>query len=124
MKAQCDKNCFACPYEDCICDDLTYEDYKAEREIDLLSGAVELKTPSNIRAARRKYREENIDDLKAYKRAWYQANKERAAVYNREYREKNQEYFKSYKRAYYQAHKEKWSSYKKKGEINGSRSKS
>lgn len=101
MKAQCDKNCFACPYEDCIYDDLTYEDYKAEREIDLLSGAVELKTPPNIRAARRKYYEENkekvaaaqrkyyeenIDDLKAYKRAWYQSNKERLRIKRQEKR--------------------------------------
>lgn len=86
MKAQCDKNCFACPYEDCIYDDLTYEDYKAEREIDLLSGAVELKTPPNIRAAQRKYYEENIDDLKAYKRAWYQSNKERLRIKRQEKR--------------------------------------
>ena len=107
MKAQCDKNCFACPYEDCIYDDLTYEDYKAEREIDLLSGAVELKTPPNIRAAQRKYREENKEKVAAAQRKYREENKEKVAAAQRKYREENIDDLKAYKRAWYQSNKER-----------------
>ena len=96
MRAECDKNCFVCPYEDCICDDLTYEDYKAEREIDLLSGAVRPRTPSNIRAAQRKYYEENKEKVAAARRKYYEENKEKVAAAQRKYREENKEKWKTY----------------------------
>ena len=30
----CDKNCFCCPFEDCISDEMDYEDYIEEKRID------------------------------------------------------------------------------------------
>ena len=121
-KAQCDKNCFACPYEDCICDDLTYEDYKAEREIDLLTGAKEYKTSPNERARKKRYYEENKERIAATRREQRANNKEKISAYQRKYREENKEkvaaaqrkYYeeniddlKAYKRAWYQSNKER-----------------
>lgn len=136
----CNHDCLNCIHDDCINDALTHADYLAEREMDLLSGAVDPpKASGKLRAYKKQYRLENkeketeyqrryyqehAEKKKAATRAWYQENKERAATYGREYREKKKEYYKAYKQAYYQAHKEKWNDYKKKGEINGSRSKS
>lgn len=136
----CNHDCLNCIHDDCINDALTHADYLAEREMDLLSGAVDPpKASGKLRAYKKQYRLENkeketeyqrryyqehAEKKKAATRAWYQENKERAATYGREYREKKKEYYKAYKQAYYQAHKEKWNDYKKKGEINGSRSES
>ena len=106
-KAQCDKNCFACPYEDCICDDLTYEDYKAEREIDLLTGAKEYKTSPNERARKKRYYEENKERIAATRREKRANNKEKISAYRREYSRKNKEKISAYQRKYREENKEK-----------------
>lgn len=66
MKPVCDYDCFHCPYEDCINDEMRHEDYQEGKEIDLLSGAREYKTSESHRAARKKYREENKEKWKEY----------------------------------------------------------
>ena len=66
MAPVCDRNCFTCPYEDCICDDITYEDFRAEKEIDLMSGAKVYKTSSKARAIQKRYYEENKEKWKLY----------------------------------------------------------
>ena len=55
MNPICNRDCFHCPYEDCINDELLLEDYQVEKEIDLLSGTREYKTPKAIRASKKKY---------------------------------------------------------------------
>ena len=35
----CDKNCFCCPFEDCISDEMDYEDYIEEKRIDKIIGS-------------------------------------------------------------------------------------
>ena len=77
----CDKNCFSCTYADCIYDGLDYDDYKAERERDLISGAKELAGSLKARAAKRKYYEENREKMNADSRSYYQKNKEKWAKY-------------------------------------------
>lgn len=67
MNPICNHDCFHCPYEDCINDELLLEDYQVEKEIDLLSGARGYKTPKAIRAAQKKYYEENKEKWKEYK---------------------------------------------------------
>jgi len=88
LKAVCDKNCFTCPYEDCICDELTYEDFKAEKEIDLLSGAKEYKTSPKARAAQKRYYEENKEKVAAAQKRYYEENKEKWKLYNQKQKEK------------------------------------
>ena len=107
MTPVCDMNCFVCPYEDCIFDDLTYEDYQAEREIDLLSGAKVLKTSPSMRASRKQY---------------YEENKEKIAAYGKQYREENKEAIRTEQRRYYQKNKAKWKVYaqnRKEKKANG-----
>ena len=77
MNSVCDRNCFECPYLDCICDELTLEDYQAEREIDLLSGARILKTSPKVAAQQKQYREANKEKVAAQQKQWYEANKKR-----------------------------------------------
>lgn len=80
MKPVCNLDCFHCPYEDCINDELFLEDYKAEKELDFLSGAKEYKTPEDIRAAQKKYYEENKEKWKEYNRRSRQKKKNPPAL--------------------------------------------
>ena len=126
MPTVCDMNCFACPHEDCIFDDLTYQDYQSEKEIDLLSGAKVLKTSPSMLASRKQYREENKEKIAASRKQYYEENKEKIAAYGKQYREENKEkiaaYGKQYReenkeairaeqKSYYQRNKDKWKTY-------------
>lgn len=88
MKPVCDYDCFHCPYEDCINDELLLEDYQVEKEIDLLSGAREYKTPKAIRASNKKYYEENKEKVAAYSKKYREENKEKWKEYNQKSRQK------------------------------------
>lgn len=88
MKPVCDYDCFHCPYEDCINDELLLEDYQVEKEIDLLSGAREYKTSESHRAAQKKYREENKEKVAAARKKYYEENKEKWKEYNQKSRQK------------------------------------
>ena len=99
MKPVCDYDCFHCPYEDCINDEMRLEDYQVEKEIDLLSGAREYNTSESHRSAQKKY---------------YEENKEKVAAYNKKYREENKEKVAAYSKKYYEENKEKWKEYNQK----------
>ena len=88
MNPICNRDCFHCPYEDCINDELLLEDYQVEKEIDLLSGAREYKTPKAIRASKKKYREENKEKVAAAQKKYYEENKEKWKEYNQKSRQK------------------------------------
>ena len=65
MKPVCDYDCFHCPYEDCINDEMRFEDYQEGKELELISGAKEYNTSESRRAAQKKYREENKEKVAA-----------------------------------------------------------
>ena len=68
----CNKECFSCPYDDCINDEPDYEDYKAQAE--------------NDKAVKDERRGEKAKKEAAYQREYYKNNKEklkRRAVYER-----------------------------------------
>lgn len=88
MKPICNRDCFHCPYEDCINDELLLEDYQVEKEIDLLSGAREYNTSESHRAAQKKYREENKEKVAAYSKKYREENKEKWKEYNQKSRQK------------------------------------
>lgn len=88
MKPICNRDCFHCPYEDCINDELLLEDYQVEKEIDLLSGAREYNTSESHRAAKKKYYEENKEKVAAYSKKYYEENKEKWKEYNQKSRQK------------------------------------
>lgn len=70
----CNKDCFHCPYPDCIDDDMDHEDYveAAERDRELRF------TPEKRKVA-------------AQKKAWYEANREKVAAQQKAYREAHRE---------------------------------
>lgn len=99
MKPVCDYDCFHCPYEDCINDEMRLEDYQEGKELELISGAKKYKTSESHRAAQKKY---------------YEKNKERLAAYQKKYREKNKEKVAATQKKYYEENKEKWKEYNQK----------
>lgn len=96
MKPVCDYDCFHCPYEDCINDEMRLEDYQEGKELELISGAKEYNTSESHRAAQKKYREENKEKVAAYSKKYYEENKEKVAAYRKKYREENKEKWKEY----------------------------
>ena len=79
----CDKDCFNCPYDDCINDELDAEDYRSARAID---DFVRPRTRAEeaIAAKKREYREANREAIAAKKREYYEANREAIAAKKRE----------------------------------------
>ena len=79
----CDKNCFECPYEDCIRDGMDLEDYKESRQRELTMH----KTPEQKRAAAKQkaYYEANRDEIAAKQKAYREANREAYNAYMRDY---------------------------------------
>ena len=72
----CNKDCFCCPYPDCICDELDHEDYKELARIE--------RTEIFPRSQAQK-------KVAASKKAWYEANREKVAASQKAYREANRE---------------------------------
>ena len=86
----CNRDCLNCLFDDCICDEMTHEDYKALRKMDFICGAKE--TPdAKIAAKRKAYREANREEIAAYQKAYYEANREEIAAKRKAYREANRE---------------------------------
>ena len=90
MGAICDRDCFNCRYDDCICDEMNAVDYREARSID-----------SYARPRSRKQ-----EAIAAKQREYYEANKEAIAAKQREYREANKEAIAAQQREYYEANKE------------------
>lgn len=88
MKPVCDYDCFHCPYEDCINDEMRFEDYQEGKELELISGAKKYNTSESHRAAQKKYREENKEKVAAYSKKYYEENKEKWKEYNQKSRQK------------------------------------
>lgn len=88
MKPVCDYECFHCPYEDCINDEMRFKDYQAGKELELISGAKEYKTSESHRATQKKYYEENKEKVAAYSKKYYEENKEKWKEYNQKSRQK------------------------------------
>ena len=85
--AVCNKDCFNCPYDDCINDELDYEDYRAQTENDkAIKDELRGEKSRKVAAQQRAYYQNNKEKVAAQKRAYYQNNKEklkRLAVYER-----------------------------------------
>ena len=88
----CDRDCFNCQYPDCICDDMTYEDWRED-----LEKYIAPKTAAQRRKAayNAKYRAKNKDRIAANYAKYYAENKERKAAYNAKYYAENKELFRN-----------------------------
>ena len=96
MKPVCDYDCFHCPYEECINDEMRLEDYQEGKKLELISGAKEYKTSESHRAAQKKYYEKNKERLAAYQKKYREKNKEKVAATQKKYYEENKEKCKEY----------------------------
>jgi len=90
----CNRDCFNCPYEDCIVDGMTLEEYAESRQRELTMH----KTPAQKRAAakRKAYYEANRDEIAAKKKAYYEANRDEIAAKQKAYYEANRDKWKRY----------------------------
>ncbi len=86
----CDRDCFNCQYPDCICDDMTCEDWRGD-----LEEYIAPKTAAQRRIAdyKAKYYAENKERIAAYSAKYRAENKERIANYNAKYYAENKELF-------------------------------
>ena len=86
----CSKDCFHCPYPDCMLDTVDYDDILEQRRRDRIL----TQTPEKAKIAARK-------------KAYYEANREEIAAYQKAYREANREEIAARNKAYYEANREK-----------------
>ena len=59
------------------------------------------------------YREANEEEIKAYKKGWYEANKDQILAKQKAYKETHEEEIKAYKKGWYEVNKDKIKAYKK-----------
>ena len=91
MDRPCDKDCFHCPYDDCVLDRMDADDYDDIRRIERDFIAPRSRRREEIAAKQRAYYEANREELAAKKRAYREANREEIAAKQRAYREANRE---------------------------------
>ena len=72
----CNRDCFNCQYPDCICDDMTYEDWREDLEEYI---APKTAAQRRIAANAAKYRAENKERIADYQAKYRAENKERIA---------------------------------------------
>lgn len=69
----CDRDCFNCQYPDCICDDMTCEDWREDLEEYIAPKTAAQRRKANYNA---KYRAENKERIANYNAKYYAENKE------------------------------------------------
>ena len=90
MDTVCNRDCFNCPHPDCILEELSAEDYQAQREAEKAAFPKTL-AGRKLAAKQRAYYEANREEIAAKQRAYREANREELAAYQRAYREANRE---------------------------------
>ena len=83
MSAVCSKDCFNCPFPDCINDALDAEDYRLARQIEAEITLPKSQKETQIAAYQRAYYEANKDEIAAYQRAYREAHKDEIAAKRR-----------------------------------------
>lgn len=85
MAERCNRDCFNCPYEDCILEesDITLAERVALRELERDFVLPKSRKEKEIAAYQKAYREANREEIAAYKKAYREANREKIASYQR-----------------------------------------
>lgn len=87
----CDRDCFNCKYDDCICEEFIYDDFKELRKAEMAAGLIKKTKP---------LAEKQREAHNAKQRAYYTANKEKYRQYRQKYYKKNAEMLKAYQKEY------------------------
>ena len=102
----CDRDCLNCIHPDCILDegpDMAEYRALARMERDLFRSDAQKKAAAYKKA----YYEANREKLVAYQKAYYEENREKVAAYKKAYYEANREKVAAQQKAYYEANREK-----------------
>ena len=115
--AACDRNCFFCPFPDCIVDDVTPEERRGALRLDARARADPLEERQGAGSKTERERERAL--IRYYKN--HDKNMERKKAWRESHREENR----AYQRRYYQEHREERRDYqreyarRKRGEMRG-----
>lgn len=105
-EAVCNRDCFHCPYEDCVVDGETALEIARSERRDRKPSGTTGRNRRKIREASRRYRAEHPDQSRAnnrryylrhkaaiaeYKRLWYIQNRDRILAQQKEYRKRKKE---------------------------------
>ena len=71
----CSKDCFHCPYPDCMLDTVDYDDILEQRRRDRI--LTQTPEKAKIAARNKAYYEANREEIAAYQKAYYEANREK-----------------------------------------------
>ena len=85
----CNKDCFHCPFDDCINDKMDASDYAEADDRDRKLNGTEKQRKHA--AAMRSYYEKNREKILTYQRAYYAKHREERAAYRKAYYEANRE---------------------------------
>ena len=90
----CDRDCFNCPYDDCICEEVTDRDlvevWKAESAAGLRLNETLTDEEKRIRSNeyQKRHRHKYKEHYRQYKAEYYEKNKEKLSEYTKKYRKK------------------------------------
>lgn len=108
---KCNRDCFNCPFPDCIEDEMTAADYDEARERDREIIFPKSRKEKELAAKKKAYYQENREEIAAKQKAYYQANREELAAKKKAYREANREELAAKQKAYREANREKRNAY-------------
>lgn len=109
--AVCNRDCFNCPFDDCVVDDYTYDEVVEARERDKEYALTEMDNSTREKVKKnteylREYYQKNKDKIREYNRWYCEEHKDEMREYYRKYAQENKEAIKAYKREYYQKNRE------------------
>lgn len=106
MSKICNKDCFNCPYKDCINDEMDHEDYVEAAERDRNLKMMPEKVASRNKA-HNSYYAKNRERILAKRKVYYEANREKITVWKKKYYAENREKVLAQQKVYYEANREK-----------------
>jgi hypothetical protein len=101
----CNKDCFNCPYDDCINDNLTTEDYKSDEVEQFTSD-----NPSERVIKQRKLSRDRMRQIRVvnpnYNKDYYMTHREQELKRNADAKKNNRDYYNAYQRERYTNNRE------------------
>lgn len=102
----CNRDCFNCQFDDCVCDEMTVEDTAQSRMLEKNFILPKTDRQIAISARKRAYYKKNKDTIRAKHKAYYERNREAVSAYNRIYYRENRDTMRAKHRAYMERHRD------------------
>lgn len=104
MERICNRDCFHCPFEDCICDEMDHSDYREARRRDR---DLTVSVSEKELARRKRYYAEHRETLLAYMQNYRHTHRDEIHAKRKIRYQKNKEEAKAYAKAYYAANRDR-----------------